>query len=90
MKSKSVKTHSRQIPEEGLDLMFDERFTADIVDDGFTFVRCVDSFIVEIDIYSPNAKGCSSRMTIISRISTSGYSVAACKISNRDGGFCDS
>jgi len=41
MKSKSVKTHSRQIPEEGLDLVFDERFTADIVDDGFTFVRAL-------------------------------------------------
>lgn len=39
LKSKSVKVHSKLIPEEGLDVIFDERFSAEIVDDGFTFVR---------------------------------------------------
>ncbi|KLO12109.1 PLC-like phosphodiesterase [Schizopora paradoxa] len=39
LKSKTVKFDSKEIPEEGLDLMFDERFVAEIADDGFTFVR---------------------------------------------------
>lgn len=39
LKSKSIKLHSTEIPEEGLDVVFDERFTAEIPNDGFTFVR---------------------------------------------------